>query len=89
MWSNLTGYQQVFPNNCHETDFFRPIEESKRILDEINLLKSLKHPNIISFISAWLNKRKEEVVFITEIVSGGSLKKYGLFLECENSSKLQ
>lgn len=42
----------------------------------MHLLKSLKHPNVIHFISAWINKRKEEVVFITEIVTGGSLKRY-------------
>jgi WNK lysine deficient protein kinase len=51
-------------------------EERKRIADEINLLKSLKHPNVIHFINAWINRQKDEVVFITEIVTGGSLKKY-------------
>ena len=38
------------------------------------MLKNLKHPNIIHFIGTWINKAKEEVVFITEIVTGGSLK---------------
>lgn len=51
------------------------LEDRKRIADEIALLKKLKHPNIIQFISAWLNKQKEEIVFITEVVTGGSLKK--------------
>jgi WNK lysine deficient protein kinase len=51
------------------------LEDRKRISDEIALLKKLKHPNIISFISAWINKQKEEIVFITEVVTGGSLKK--------------
>ena len=32
--------------------------------------------NIIQFISAWINKKKKEVVFISEVVTGGSLKKY-------------
>ena len=40
------------------------------------MLKNLKHPNIIHFIGTWINKTKEEVVFITEIVTGGSLKSY-------------
>mmetsp|Transcript_20462 Transcript_20462/g.17822 ORF Transcript_20462/g.17822 Transcript_20462/m.17822 type:complete len:162 (+) Transcript_20462:51-536(+) len=53
-----------------------PAKERKRISDEIALLKQLKHPNIIHFISAWINKQKEEVIFITEIVTGGSLKRY-------------
>ena len=51
------------------------VGERKRISDEIALLKSLKHSNIINFISAWINKQKDEVVFITEVVTGGSLKK--------------
>ena len=51
-------------------------EERKRISDEITLLRSLKNVNIIQFISAWINKKKKEVVFISEVVTGGSLKKY-------------
>jgi len=50
--------------------------ERKRISKEILMLKNLKHPNIIHFIGTWINKAKEEVIFITEIVTGGSLKSY-------------
>lgn len=53
-----------------------PASERRRITEEINLIKTLKHPNIIHFISAWVNRAKDEVVFITEIVTGGSLKSY-------------
>lgn len=53
-----------------------PKEEKKNIVKEIELLKNLKHPNIIHFIAAWINKEKGEIVFITEIVSGGSLRNY-------------
>jgi len=51
-------------------------KERKRITEEINLLKSIKHPRIVSFISAWINKKEEQVCFITERVSGGSLLHY-------------
>ena len=51
-------------------------EDKMRISTEIEILKNLKHPNIIHFINAWINKIKNEVVFITEIVTGGSLKSY-------------
>ena len=50
--------------------------ERKRIVEEVNLIKALKHKNIIHFISAWANKVKEELIFITEMVTGGSLKQY-------------
>ena len=33
----------------------------KRISEEINMLKNLKHPKIIAFINAWTNKEKEQV----------------------------
>jgi serine/threonine protein kinase len=56
------------------------LEERKRISDEIALLKQLKHPNIIHFISAWINRQKEEVIFITEAVTGGSLKRFSLHI---------
>ncbi len=49
-------------------------EDKMRISTEIEILKNLKHPNIIHFINAWINKSKNEVVFITEIITGGSLK---------------
>jgi serine/threonine protein kinase len=50
--------------------------ERKKIHDEIILMQKLEHPNIVHFIKAWHNKEKNEVVFITEIMTGGSLKKY-------------
>ena len=40
------------------------------------MLKTLKHPKIIAFINAWTNKEKEQVCFITERITGGSLLQY-------------
>lgn len=59
------------------------IEEKKRISEELNILNNIKHPNIISFINAWMNKQKNEVIFITEIIHGGSLKKYVFYLNID------
>jgi len=50
--------------------------ERKRITEEINMLKSLKHDRILSFINAWINKKDEQVCFITERVTDGSLMSY-------------
>ena len=50
--------------------------ERKRIDDEIQIAKSLDHPRILRFINAWINKEKAEVIFITERVTGGSLRQY-------------
>ena len=50
--------------------------ERKRIDAEIQMIKSLNHPRILQFISVWMSREREEVVFITERVSGGSLRSY-------------
>ena len=52
-----------------------PQSDLPRIKKEIDLIKSLKHDNIIHFITGWQNKEKNEVVFITEITSG-NLRRY-------------
>ena len=53
-----------------------PKQDKFRIKSEIDLIKKLEHKNIIHFISAWVNKEKEQVIFITEMITGGSLRKY-------------
>lgn len=50
--------------------------DKERVLGEINMIQKLHHPNIIHFIKAWYSREKEEVNFITEIMTGGSLKQY-------------
>ena len=53
-----------------------PKAERPRIKSEINLIKALHHPNIITFINAWISKEKEQIHFITEMITGGSLRQY-------------
>jgi WNK lysine deficient protein kinase len=52
------------------------LNERRRMVEEILLLKSLNHPNIIGFINQWTVRARNEVVFITELMNGGSLKRY-------------
>lgn len=51
-------------------------EEIKNIEQEISTLKKLKHERILNYISGWYDEEKNEVVFITELFSGGSLRSY-------------
>lgn len=37
-------------------------------------MKQLDHPNIVKYFTGWLDKEKQRVIIITELVSGGSLK---------------
>jgi WNK lysine deficient protein kinase len=51
-------------------------KEKLRIVDEVKLLESLNNEFILQFTKAWCTPGKDEVVFITELITGGSLKSY-------------
>jgi WNK lysine deficient protein kinase len=48
-------------------------DDLKRIYMEVELLKNIEHENIIKMEEAWVNKEKQEAVFITELVTAGAL----------------
>ena len=48
----------------------------KTIKNEIEILKLVHHPNILSFIYGFYLQEKKEIVIITELINGGSLKAY-------------
>ncbi|CAM9747374.1 unnamed protein product, partial [Phaeothamnion confervicola] len=50
-----------------------PKEEKRRIINEVRLLHGLDHKNLVQFHGSWVNREKEQVVFVTEILPGGSL----------------
>ncbi|KAG5175072.1 kinase-like domain-containing protein [Tribonema minus] len=53
-----------------------PREEKKRIMNEVRLLQNLEHKNLVQFHGSWVNREKEQVIFVTEIVVNGSLKDF-------------
>jgi len=53
-----------------------PAHEQDRIKKETDILKVLKHDNIINFYHVWENPEKEQICFTTEIVTSGTLKQY-------------
>lgn len=50
-----------------------PSQEKKRIMNEVRLLQNLEHKNLVQFHGSWVNREKEEVIFVTEIMQSGSL----------------
>lgn len=48
--------------------------DHKEMEHEIEILKSVRHPNIIAFHDAWY--QKNEFVFITELMTSGTLREY-------------
>lgn len=53
-----------------------PKNERNRIVNEVRLLERLHHHNIISFYGSWVNRERQEVHFVTEILSSGTLKSF-------------
>lgn len=53
-----------------------PKNERNRIVNEVRLLERLHHHNIISFHGSWVNREKQQVNFVTEILSSGTLKSF-------------
>ena len=53
-----------------------PKSERNRIVNEVRLLERLHHHNIISFHGSWVNRERQEVHFVTEILSSGTLKSF-------------
>jgi len=53
-----------------------PKNERNRIVNEVRLLERLHHHNIISFHGSWVNRERQEVNFVTEILSSGTLKSF-------------
>ncbi|GAA5802242.1 putative serine/threonine-specific protein kinase pkpA Phycomyces blakesleeanus [Helicostylum pulchrum] len=48
--------------------------DHKEMEHEIEILKSVRHPNIIAFHDAWY--QKNEFVFVTELMTSGTLREY-------------
>ncbi|KAF7723926.1 ATP binding [Apophysomyces ossiformis] len=48
--------------------------DNKEMEHEIEILKSVRHPNIIAFHDAWY--QKNEFVFVTELMTSGTLREY-------------
>jgi WNK lysine deficient protein kinase len=61
-----------------------PETETKRLVDEADLLKELKHKNIIQLIAFWYDSHKKYIIFITELLNGGTLRQYLSKIETPN-----
>ena len=53
-----------------------PKVEKARIINEVKLLDQLEHENIIDFFGSWVNREREQVIFVTELMTSGSLKTF-------------
>lgn len=49
-------------------------KEKDRVVNEMKLLKTLSHRSLLSFYAAWVDKVELKVIFITELMSSGTLR---------------
>ena len=64
--------QEVAWNRVHE--FMTSKEERERLIAEIRVLNQLKHKNIMTFFDSWLDPKTQQINFITEMFTSGTLR---------------
>ncbi|KAI8915801.1 kinase-like domain-containing protein [Gorgonomyces haynaldii] len=68
---------EVAWNTCQTTK-----KEFMELSDEIEILKRVRHPNIIQFFDCWF--QNSEFIFITELMTSGTLREYIRRLQVPN-----
>ncbi|KAF3437536.1 hypothetical protein FNV43_RR20290 [Rhamnella rubrinervis] len=74
-FDELEGIEVAW-NQVKVADLLRNSEDLERLYSEVHLLKTLKHKNIIKFYNSWVDTRHENINFITEIFTSGTLRQY-------------
>lgn len=72
-FDELEGIEVAW-NQVKVTDLLRNSEDLERLYSEVHLLKTLKHKNIIKFYNSWVDTKNENINFITEIFTSGTLR---------------
>ncbi|KAL8097915.1 putative serine/threonine-protein kinase WNK3 [Apium graveolens] len=74
-FDELEGIEVAW-NQIKVADLLRNSEDLERLYSEVHLLKTLKHKNIIKFYNSWVDTKTENINFITEIFTSGTLRQY-------------
>eukprot|EP00267_Zea_mays_P056953 XP_023156989.1 probable serine/threonine-protein kinase WNK2 [Zea mays] len=74
-FDQLEGLEVAW-NQIKVGDLLRNNDDLERLRSEVRLLKTLKHKNIIKFYNSWLDKRSNNINFITEVFTSGTLRQY-------------
>ncbi|CAM8961881.1 unnamed protein product [Rhodiola kirilowii] len=67
---------EVAWNQVKLKDAISSPEELQRLYSEVHLLKTLKHDSIIRFQTSWIDVKKRNFNFITEMFTSGTLREY-------------
>ncbi|KAL3529503.1 hypothetical protein ACH5RR_008825 [Cinchona calisaya] len=74
-FDELEGIEVAW-NQVKISDLLRNSDDMERLYSEVHLLKTLKHKNIIKFYNSWVDSKHENINFITEIFTSGTLRQY-------------
>ncbi|PIN26366.1 Serine/threonine protein kinase [Handroanthus impetiginosus] len=74
-FDELEGIEVAW-NQVKLADLLRNSVDFERLYSEVHLLKTLKHKNIIKFYNSWIDTKNEQINFITEIFTSGTLRQY-------------
>ncbi|XWS47873.1 hypothetical protein CRYUN_Cryun13aG0023000 [Craigia yunnanensis] len=74
-FDELEGIEVAW-NQIKVKDLLRNSEDLERLYSGVHLLKTLKHKNIIKFYNSWVDTKNENINFITEIFTSGTLRQY-------------
>ncbi|KAI4336230.1 hypothetical protein L6164_014780 [Bauhinia variegata] len=74
-FDELEGIEVAW-NQVKVAEMLRKSEDLERLYSEVNLLKTLKHKNIIKFYNSWIDTKHENINIITEVFTSGTLRQY-------------
>lgn len=74
-FDELEGIEVAW-NQVKVHDVLRHSEDLERLYSEVHLLKTLKHKNIIKFYNSWVDTKEDNINFITEVFTSGTLRQY-------------
>ena len=52
------------------------LKNIQSLIDNIENIKKLKHPNLLDYIAVWYKENTNKIVIITELLQGGNLQEY-------------
>ena len=55
------------------------IKKIPKIIENVEVIKKLKHPNILEYFSVWYDETNNKAVIITELLQGGNLREHRKF----------
>ncbi|KAK7397453.1 hypothetical protein VNO78_18625 [Psophocarpus tetragonolobus] len=67
---------EVAWNQVQIDELLQSVDDLAKLNSEVNLLKSLKHENIIKFFNSWIDDKNKTINIITELFTSGNLRQY-------------